>query len=74
MRQTGPEARAMTYEEMVTYLLETYPSDRYRGDELMDYITAEIEAAEVRGAITPEIREKVYRHFGVTTQGHGGPG
>jgi hypothetical protein len=73
-RQTGPEARAMTYEEMVTYLLETYPSDRYRGDELMDYITAEIEAAEARGAITPEVREKVYRHFGVTTQGHGGPG
>jgi hypothetical protein len=64
----------MTYEEMVTYLLETYPSDRYRGDELMDYITAEIEAAEARGAITPEVREKVYRHFGVTTQGHGGPG
>ncbi len=64
----------MTFEEMVGYLQETYPSDRYRGDELMDYITAEIEAAEARGAITPEVREKVYRHFGVTTQGHGGPG
>jgi hypothetical protein len=64
----------MTYEEIVQHLLETYPTDRYRGDELMDYITAEIEAAEARGAITPEVREKVYRHFGVTTQGHGGPG
>ena len=64
----------MTYEEIVSYLLETYPSDRYRGDDLMDYITAEIKGAEVRGAITPEVREKVYRHFGVTTQGHGGPG
>ena len=41
----------MTFEEMITYLLETYPSDRYRGDELMDYITAEIKAAEARGAI-----------------------
>ena len=50
----------MTFEEMVTYLLETYPSDRYRGDELMDYITAEIKAAEARGAITPEVRERVY--------------
>src|SRR3954467_13092992 len=43
----------MTYEEMVQHLLETYPPDRYRGDELMDYITAEIEATEARGAITP---------------------
>ena len=50
----------MTFEEMVAYLLETYPSDRYRGDELMDYITAEIKAAEARGAITPEVRERVY--------------
>ena len=33
----------------------------------MDYITAEIEAAEERGAIIPEVRENVYRHFGVTT-------
>jgi hypothetical protein len=40
----------MTYEEIVRHLLETYPTDRYRGDELMDYITAEIEAAEARGA------------------------
>ena len=64
----------MTFEEMVAYLLETYPSDRYRGDELMDYITAEIKAAEARGAITPEVREKVYRHFGITTSEHGGPG
>ena len=43
----------MTFEEMITYLLETYPSDRYRGDELMDYITAEIKAAEARGVIGP---------------------
>ncbi len=64
----------MTFEEMVRYLQETYPSDRYRGDELMDYITAEIKAAEERGTITPEVREKVYRHFGVTTSEHGGPG
>jgi hypothetical protein len=64
----------MTYEEMVRRLLETYPPDRYRGDELMDYITAEIEAAEARGAITPDIRERVYRHFGVTNSEHGGPG
>ena len=40
----------------------------------MTYITAEIEAAEARGTITPEVREKVYRYFGVTTQEHGGPG
>ena len=64
----------MTFEEMVAYLLETYPSGRYRGDELMDYITAEIKAAEARSAITPEIRERVSRHFGITTSEHGGPG
>jgi hypothetical protein len=64
----------MTYEEMVSYLLETYPPDRYRGDELIDYITAETKAAEARGAIAPEVREKVSRHFGVTTSEHGGPG
>ena len=64
----------MTYEEMVQHLLQTYPPGGIRGDELMNYITAEIGAAEARGAITPEVREKVYRHFGVTTQGHGGPG
>ena len=64
----------MTYEEIVRHLLETYPTDRYRGEELPEYIVAEINAVEARGAITPEVREKVYRHFGVTTQGHGGPG
>ena len=64
----------MTFDEMVTYLQATYPSGDYRGDELMDYITAEIEAAEARGAITPEVREKVYRYFGVTSSEHGGPG
>jgi len=64
----------MTYEEMVQHLLETYSPDDYRGDELMDRITAEIKAAEARGAITPEVREKVYRHFGVTSSEHGGPG
>src|SRR4051812_32847163 len=74
IRQSGPEDHAMTFEEMIAYLLETYPSDRYRGDELMDYITAEIKAAEARGAITPEVRERVYRHFGITTSEHGGPG
>ncbi len=74
MRQPGPEDRAMTFEEMVGYLQETYPSDRYRGDELMTNIAAEINATEARGEITAEIREKVYRHFGVTTSEHGGPG
>ena len=64
----------MTFEEMITYLLETYPSDRYRGDELMDYITAEIKAAEARGTIAPDVRERVSRHFGVTSSEHGGPG
>jgi len=64
----------MTYEEMVQHLLKTYSPGDIRGDELMDRITAEIKAAEARGAITPEVREKVYRHFGVTTQRHGGPG
>src|SRR4051812_29562823 len=72
--QPAPENRAMTFEEIVTYLLENYPPDCYRGDELMDYITAEIKAAEARGAITPEIRERVSRHFGVTSSEHGGPG
>jgi len=64
----------MTYEEMVQHLLETYSPGDIRGDELMDRITAEIKAAEARGAITPEVREKVYRHFGVTSSEHGGPG
>ena len=67
MRQSGLEARTMTYEEMVPYLLETICPIATRGDELMAYITAEIEAAEARGAITPEVREKVYRYFGVTS-------
>src|SRR4051794_3550841 len=75
LRRHRPRRPApMTYEEMVRHLLETYPPGDYRGDELMDYITAEIEAAEARGAITPEVREKVYRHFGITTSEHGGPG
>ena len=64
----------MTFEEMVAYLLETYPPDRYRGDELMANINAEIKAAEARGTITPDVRERVYRHFGITTSEHGGPG
>jgi hypothetical protein len=64
----------MTYEEMVQHLLETYPPGSYRGDDLMEYITAEIDAAEARGAITKEVREKVYRYFGVTNSEHGGPG
>src|SRR5215213_10184129 len=63
----------MTYEEMVRHLLKTYPPGDHRGDELMDYITAEIKAAEARGAITPEGRERVYRHFGITISEHGGP-
>jgi hypothetical protein len=64
----------MTYEEMVQHLLKTCPPGDIRGDELMTHITAEIEAAEARGTITPEVREQVYRYFGVTTQEHGGPG
>jgi hypothetical protein len=64
----------MTYEEMVRHLLETYSPGDHRGDELMTNIAAEVEAAEARGAITPEVREKVYRHFGVTSSEHGGPG
>ena len=64
----------MTYEEMVQHLLKTSSPGDYRGDDLMDRISAEIEAAEARGAITPEVREKVYRHFGVTSSEHGGPG
>ena len=67
----------MTYEDMVLYLVgtaETYPPNDYNGEELLEYIAAEINAAEARGAITPEVREKVYRHFGITTSEHGGPG
>src|SRR4051794_24214795 len=71
LRDNGPEDRAVTYEEMVRHLLETYPPGAHRGDELMTYIAAEIEAAEARGAITPEVREKVYRHFGITSSEHG---
>jgi hypothetical protein len=38
----------MTYEEMVLYLAgiaETYPPNDYNGEELLDYIVAEINAA-----------------------------
>jgi hypothetical protein len=67
----------MTYEEMVLYLVgiaETYPPNDYNGEELLDYIVAEINALEARGVITTEVRDRLYRHFGVTTPGHGGPG
>jgi hypothetical protein len=40
----------------------------------MNYITAEINAVEARGEITAEVRSRLYRHFGITTQEHGGPG
>jgi hypothetical protein len=67
----------MTYEEMVLYLVgvaETYPPDDYNGEEILDFIAAEIDAAEARGEITAEVRDRLYRHFGITTPGHGGPG
>jgi hypothetical protein len=64
----------MTYEEMVRYLLQTYPPGDYTGDELRDYIAAEVNAAEARGGITTEVRDRLYRYFGVTTSKHGGPG
>lgn len=64
----------MTYAEMVRYLQETYPPGDFRGDELMNNITAEINAVEARGEITAEVRDRLYRHFGITTQEHGGPG
>ena len=64
----------MTYEEMVQCLLKTYPPGDLRGDELMTYIVGEIKAAEARGGITAEVRDKLYRYFGITTSEHGGPG
>ena len=64
----------MSYEEMVRYLQKTYPPGDYTGDELMDYVTAEINAAEARGGITAEVRDRIYRYFAVTTSKHGGPG
>src|SRR3954470_3351175 len=42
--QLSPEDRAMTYEEMLRYLLKTYPPRDIRGDELMTSIAAEINA------------------------------
>jgi hypothetical protein len=64
----------MTFEEMVQHLLETYPSDRYRDDELMNHITEEVNAVEARGEITADVRDRIYHYFAVTTQRHGGPG
>jgi hypothetical protein len=64
----------MTYEDMVLYLegkAKTYPPTDSNGEELLDYIAAEINAAEARGAITADVRDRLYRHFGVTTPGHG---
>src|SRR5215213_10923669 len=55
----------MTYEEMVRYLQETYSPGDYTGDELMNNITAEINAMEARGEITAEVRDRLYRYFGV---------
>jgi hypothetical protein len=51
----------MTYKEMVRHLLETYPPGDYTGDELRDYIAAEINAVEARGGITTEVRHTLYR-------------
>ena len=64
----------MTYEEMLRHLLEIYPPGGSRGDELMTSIAAEINAVETRGAITGDVRDRLYRYFGITTPGHGGPG
>jgi hypothetical protein len=74
MRQLGPKDRAMTYEEMLRHLLEIYPPGDSRGDELMTSIAAEINAVEARGGITAEVRDGLYRYFGITTSEHGGPG
>jgi hypothetical protein len=64
----------MTYEEMVRHLQETYPPGDSRGDELMTSIAADINAVEARGEITAEVRDRLYRYFGITTSEHGGPG
>ena len=67
----------MTYEEMVPYLVgkaKTYPPNDSNGEELLDYIAAEINAVETRGVITADVRDRLYRYFGITTPGHGGPG
>jgi hypothetical protein len=55
-------------------LLKTYPPRDIRGDELMTSIAAEINAVEARGGITAEVRDRLYRYFGITTSEHGGPG
>ena len=67
----------MTYEEMVLHLRdigEIYPPNDSNGEEILDYIAAEINAVEARGVITADVRDRLYRHFGITTPGHGGPG
>ena len=64
----------MSYEEMLRHLLEIYPPGDSRGDELMTSIAAEINAVEARGGITAEVRDRLYRYFGITTSEHGGPG
>jgi hypothetical protein len=64
----------MTYEAVVQYLLKIYPPGDYTGDELIDRIAAEINALEVRGRITAEVRDRLYRFFAVTASKHGGPG
>jgi len=67
----------VTYEQMVIYLVgiaEAYPPNDSNGEELLEYIAAEINAVETRGAITGDVRDRLYRYFGITTPGHGGPG
>ena len=67
----------MTYEEMVLYLVgiaETYSPNDSNGEELLDYIAAETNAVEARGVITTEVRDRLYRHVGITTPGPGGSG
>ena len=64
----------MSYEEMLRRLLEIYPPGASRGDELMTSIAAEINAVEVCGGITAEVRDRLHRYFGITTSEHGGPG
>ena len=67
----------MIYEQMVIYLVgiaEAYPPNDSNGEELLEYIAAEINAVEARGGITAEVRDRLYRYFGITTSEHGGPG
>src|SRR4051812_30996881 len=62
LRRHGPEDRAVTYEEMVLYLVgiaETYPPNDTNGEELLDYIAAEINAVEARGVITADVRDSL---------------